>query len=109
MSSIQQSLPGQSARRLLVRVFSPRAMETVFDPFLADLQADWLRAKSNQSAHYTRRSLFSAYVSLVVQVATFAIGSFLALPMSSHPLRIPMRCVPTVGYPLLGRPDTPRR
>jgi protein TonB len=75
MSSLQKSLPGEIARRWLARAFSPRAMESVFDPFLADLQADWLRAKSSRSAHYTRWSLFSAYVSLVAQVAAFVIGS----------------------------------
>jgi protein TonB len=63
------------ARRWLVRVFSPRAMESVFDPFLADLQADWLHAKSTRSAHYTRWSLLSAYISLALQIAAFAIGS----------------------------------
>jgi protein TonB len=75
MSSLQQSLPGEIARRWLARAFSPRAMESVFDPFLADLQADWLHAKSTRSARYTRWSLFFAYVSLVAQVAAFAIGS----------------------------------
>jgi protein TonB len=75
MSPIQQSLPGQTARRWLARAFSPRAMESVFDPFLADLQADWLRTKSSRSARYTHWSLFSAYVSLVAQVTAFAIGS----------------------------------
>ncbi len=75
MSSLQKSLPGETARRWLARAFSPRAMESVFDPFLADLQADWLRAKSSRSAYYTRWSLFSAYVSLAAQVAAFAIGS----------------------------------
>jgi len=75
MSSLQQSLPGEIARRWLARAFSPRAMESVFDPFLADLQADWLHAKSTRSALYTRWSLFFAYVSLVAQVAAFAIGS----------------------------------
>jgi protein TonB len=75
MSSLRESLPGEMARRWLARVFSPRAMESVFDPFLADLQADWLHAKSTQSARYTRWSLFPAYVSLVAQIAAFAIGS----------------------------------
>jgi len=50
-------------------------MESVFDPFIADLQADWLRAKSSRSARYTRWSLVSAYISLVAQVIAFAIGS----------------------------------
>jgi len=76
MSSVRESLPGEVARRWLARAFSPRAMESVFDPFLADLQADWLQTKSTRSARYTRWSLFSAYVSLAVQVAVFAIGSF---------------------------------
>jgi protein TonB len=75
MSSLHESLPGDRARRWLVRVFSPKAMESVFDPFLADLQADWLHAKSTRSAHYTRWSLLFAYVSLAMQIATFAIGS----------------------------------
>jgi len=77
MSSLRASLPGQTARRWLARIFSPRAMESVFDPFLADLQADWLHAKSTRSALYTRWSLLRAYLSLVVQVAAFAIGSLL--------------------------------
>jgi protein TonB len=63
------------ARRWLVRVFSPSAMESVFDPFLADLQADWLHTKSTRSASYTRVSLLFAYISLALQIATFAIGS----------------------------------
>jgi len=75
MSSLRESLPGERARRWLTRFFSPRAMESVFDPFLADLQADWLHAKSTPSAQYTRWSLFSAYASLVAQIAAFAIGS----------------------------------
>ena len=75
MSSLQKSLPGEIARRWLARAVSPRAMESVFDPFIADLQAEWLRAKSSRSARYARWSLFSAYVSLVAQVAAFVIGS----------------------------------
>jgi protein TonB len=77
MSSLRASLPGQTARRWLARIFSPPAMESVFDPFLADLQADWLHAKSTRSAFYTRWSLLRAYLSLAVQVAAFAIGSLL--------------------------------
>jgi protein TonB len=75
MSSRRESLPGEGARRWLTRFFSPSAMESVFDPFLADLQADWLRARSTRSAHYARWSLLSAYLSLALQIATFAIGS----------------------------------
>ncbi len=75
MSSLRESLPGDKVRRCLVRVVSPKAMESVFDPFLADLQADWLHAKSTRSASYTRWSLLAAYLSLALQIATFAIGS----------------------------------
>ena len=75
MTAHRESLPGERARRWLRRFFSPSAMESVFDPFLADLQADWLRARSTRSAHYARWSLFSAYFSLALQIATFAIGS----------------------------------
>jgi len=75
MSSLRESLPGQRARRWLAHFCSPSAMESVFDPFLADLQADWLHAKSTRGALYTRWSLLCAYVSLVVQVAAFAIGA----------------------------------
>lgn len=75
MSSLQKSLPGETARRWLSRAFSPRTMESVFDPFLADLQADWTRTKCTRSARYARWSLFLAYVSLVVQVAACALGS----------------------------------
>jgi protein TonB len=75
MSSLQDSLPGEIARRWLARAFSPRAMESVFDPFIADLQADWLHSTSTRSARYAWLSLFLAYVSLVVQVAACVIGS----------------------------------
>lgn len=75
MSSLQEPLPGEFARRWLACAFPPRAMESVFDPFIADLQTEWLHAKSTRGACYTRWSLFSAYVSLSVQVAAFAIGS----------------------------------
>lgn len=75
MSSLQKSLPGETARRWLARAFSPRTMESVFDPFLSDLQADWTRTKCTRSARYARWSLFLAYISLVVQVAVCALGS----------------------------------
>ncbi len=85
MSSLRESLPGQRARRWLARFFSAGAMESVFDPFLADLQADWLQAKSTRGALYTRWSLFRAYASLVVQVATFATGSLFGVPYELAP------------------------
>jgi protein TonB len=50
-------------------------MESVFDPFLADLQADWTHAKATRSARNARWALFLSYVSLVVQVATYLLGS----------------------------------
>jgi protein TonB len=75
MRSLREPLPAERIRRCLARVVSPRAMESVFDPFIADLQADWLHAKSTRSASYTRWSLLSAYGSLVAQLATFALGS----------------------------------
>lgn len=50
-------------------------MESVFDPFIADLQADWLHAKSTRGALFARCSLFCAYLSLVVQIAAFMTGS----------------------------------
>ena len=75
MSSLHDSLPGETARRWLARVFSPGAMESVFDPFLADLQADWTHAKATRSARNARWTLYFSYLSLVVQVATYLLGS----------------------------------
>jgi protein TonB len=75
MSSLHDSLPGEAARRWLARIFSPGAMESVFDPFLADLQADWTHAKANRSARNARWTLYLSYVSLVVQVVTYLFGS----------------------------------
>jgi protein TonB len=85
-------------------------MESVFDPFLADLQADWLHAKSSRSAFYTRWSLFSAYVSLFAQVAAFAIGSLFGPSYALAPAanssvsavdgRIPAIRIPRYAAPL---------
>jgi protein TonB len=50
-------------------------MESVFDPFLADLQADWTHANATRSARNARWTLYLSYVSLVVQVATYLFGS----------------------------------
>jgi len=75
MSSLHGSLPGEAARRWLARVFSPGAMESVFDPFLADLQVDWTHANATRSARNARWTLYLSYVSLVVQVATYLFGS----------------------------------
>jgi protein TonB len=77
MSSLHDSLPGEAARRWLARVFSPGAMESVFDPFLADLQTDWMHAKATRSARNARWTLYLSYLSLVVQVATYLFGSLL--------------------------------
>ena len=75
MSSLHDSLPGEAARRWLARIFSPGAVERVFDPFLADLQADWAHAKATRSARNARWTLYLSYVSLVVQVVTYLFGS----------------------------------
>jgi len=50
-------------------------MEAVFDPFLADLQADWLEARAQRGASYAKWRLLSGYASLLAQVATCALGS----------------------------------
>jgi hypothetical protein len=63
-------------------------MERVFDPFVADLQAEWLAEKSSGRIAYARWRLCNAYCALVVQIIVSGFGALggraLAPASASH-------------------------
>jgi protein TonB len=59
-------------------------MERVFDPFVADLQAEWIEGQSSGRRSYARWRLFNAYCALLVQVIVCGIGSLVS------PARVPV-------------------
>lgn len=68
------ALPGTAARALLARGISPHTLERVFDPIVADLQAEWLAAA-------TRREALRARLSGHLAIAR-AVGTLLALRLT---------------------------
>ena len=55
-------LPGAGVRALLAASISPRTLERVFDPILADLHAEWLAADSRVAAAL---AYFRAHVAIL--------------------------------------------
>lgn len=63
-------LPGSAARALLARGVSPRTMERVFDPIVADLHAEWQAASSRSGA---LRAYASAHLALLRAIGTLLV------------------------------------
>jgi hypothetical protein len=77
-SSLPTGLLGTAARALLARGVSPRTMERVFDPIVADLHAEWGEAASARWAlvAYARAhaAMLRAACTLLAMRLTRAIG-----------------------------------
>jgi hypothetical protein len=73
-SGTRSCLPGDGARALLARGVSPRTMERVFDPIVADLHAEWAHAPSRPAA-------LRAYASAHLAISR-AVGALLLLRTS---------------------------
>ena len=99
MTRQNEPLPGEMARRVLERTCSAHTMERVFDPFLADLQAEWLAIRSREKTAFAHWRLWNAYGSLAIQITVCALGSLRRPALAAVPAAGAAVPLATTGSP----------